>query len=132
MGYDSQVRTKKRHRITVVCTNCKKRKSKCDRTKPCGTCVRLGDVDSCVYLTDSSGQPESSPSLNDADPLRKQSTPAERISPGFIKKRRSSQTRQDEDHWQRVRELESQSSLYYLPIHEETPFLLTSSLMGFI
>lgn len=131
MGYDSQVRTKKRHRITVVCTNCKKRKSKCDRTKPCGTCVRLGDVDSCVYLTDSSGKPESSPSLNDADPLRKQSTPAERISPGFIKKRRSSQTRQDEDHWQRVRELENQSSLYYLPIHEETPFFIDLIPNGF-
>ncbi|CCD22262.1 Oaf3p NDAI_0A01040 [Naumovozyma dairenensis CBS 421] len=42
--------SRKRHRSTVVCTNCKKRKSKCDRSRPCGTCKRLGDGNSCFYI----------------------------------------------------------------------------------
>ncbi|QHS74651.1 Oaf3p [Saccharomyces paradoxus] len=131
MGYESQVRAKKRHRITVVCTNCKKRKSKCDRTKPCGTCVRLGDMDSCVYFTDSSGQPETSSTLNDIEPLRKQTSPLERISPGFTKKRRSSPPRQNEGYWQRAQELGRRSSGYYLPVYEETPFFIDLVPNGF-
>lgn len=41
---------KKRNRVTVVCTNCKKRKTKCNREKPCDTCTRLGDSETCAYL----------------------------------------------------------------------------------
>ncbi|CCH60018.1 hypothetical protein TBLA_0C02060 [Henningerozyma blattae CBS 6284] len=41
---------KRRARLTVVCTNCKKRKSKCDRAKPCSHCIRLGIANECTYL----------------------------------------------------------------------------------
>lgn len=51
-GKEDQSRqpVRKRNRLTVVCTNCRRRKSKCDRQIPCGNCVRLGDSDSCVYV----------------------------------------------------------------------------------
>lgn len=42
---------KKRNRLTVVCSNCKRRKSKCDRKQPCSNCVRLGDQDTCCYIS---------------------------------------------------------------------------------
>lgn len=48
----SQQAVKKRNRLTVVCTNCKRRKSKCDRNKPCANCVRLGDSTTCFYVTE--------------------------------------------------------------------------------
>ncbi|EDO18515.1 hypothetical protein Kpol_2001p16 [Vanderwaltozyma polyspora DSM 70294] len=48
---------KKRHRITVVCTNCKKRKSKCDRGKPCSNCTRIGIENSCLYIKDTPSLP---------------------------------------------------------------------------
>ncbi|QLG71718.1 hypothetical protein HG535_0C00670 [Zygotorulaspora mrakii] len=41
---------KRRKRLTIVCTNCKRRKSKCDRKQPCTNCIRLGDQDSCCYI----------------------------------------------------------------------------------
>lgn len=41
---------KKRNRLTVVCSNCRRRKSKCDRQQPCGNCLRLGDQDTCRYI----------------------------------------------------------------------------------
>ncbi|GAV53580.1 hypothetical protein ZYGR_0AK00820 [Zygosaccharomyces rouxii] len=41
---------KRRNRPTVVCTNCKRRKSKCDRQKPCSNCVRFGNTDTCLYV----------------------------------------------------------------------------------
>ncbi|AMD22483.1 HHL287Cp [Eremothecium sinecaudum] len=45
---------KKRHRLTLVCSNCKRRKSRCDRGKPaCGNCVRLGNKDTCEYFPSS-------------------------------------------------------------------------------
>ncbi|CUS24668.1 LAQU0S18e01508g1_1 [Lachancea quebecensis] len=48
---------KKRRRPTVVCTNCKRRKSKCDRLKPvCGNCLRLGDEATCVYGLEPAGE----------------------------------------------------------------------------
>lgn len=43
---------KRRNRPTVVCINCKRRKSKCDRQKPCSNCVRFGNKDTCLYITD--------------------------------------------------------------------------------
>lgn len=51
----SQQMVKKRNRLTVVCTNCKRRKSKCDRNKPCANCVRLGDKATCFYVTEYRG-----------------------------------------------------------------------------
>ncbi|AET39956.1 Oaf3p Ecym_5183 [Eremothecium cymbalariae DBVPG len=42
---------KRRHRLTLVCTNCKRRKSRCDRGKPaCGNCIRLGNRETCQYF----------------------------------------------------------------------------------
>ncbi|GMM27615.1 Oaf3 protein [Martiniozyma asiatica (nom. inval.)] len=40
---------KKRNRITIVCTNCKKRKIKCDRKLPCIRCVQTGKSQTCSY-----------------------------------------------------------------------------------
>lgn len=44
---------RRRVRVTLVCSNCKKRKTKCDREKPCANCIRLGIEDDCVYLNKS-------------------------------------------------------------------------------
>ncbi|CCE61370.1 hypothetical protein TPHA_0A02900 [Tetrapisispora phaffii CBS 4417] len=41
---------KRRNRISVVCTNCKKKKTKCDRNLPCGTCQSTGKDDTCTYI----------------------------------------------------------------------------------
>ncbi|AAS51467.2 ACR241Cp [Eremothecium gossypii ATCC 10895] len=42
---------KKRQRQTLVCSNCKRRKSRCDRGKPaCGNCIRLGNRETCHYF----------------------------------------------------------------------------------
>ncbi|CAR27591.1 ZYRO0D02090p [Zygosaccharomyces rouxii] len=41
---------RRRNRPTVVCTNCKRRKSKCDRQNPCSNCVRFGNKDTCHYV----------------------------------------------------------------------------------
>ncbi|EMG46044.1 Heme-responsive zinc finger transcription factor, putative [Candida maltosa Xu316] len=40
---------KKRKRTSSVCTNCKRRKIKCDRQLPCSNCVKSRRVSSCVY-----------------------------------------------------------------------------------
>lgn len=39
----------KRNRQPVSCTACQKRKSKCDRQKPCGTCEKRGEGPSCRF-----------------------------------------------------------------------------------
>ncbi|QID86504.1 Oleate activated transcription factor 3 [Saccharomyces pastorianus] len=130
MDYESQIRTKKRHRITLVCTNCKKRKSKCDRTKPCGTCIRLGDTESCVYLTESLGNLESSTALDGVEQVRNQTSFAEGSNLGLIKKKRLSLSRQDNDYWQRIRE-ETLTPGYYVPMNEETPLFIDLIPNGF-
>ncbi|KIW18742.1 hypothetical protein PV08_03031 [Exophiala spinifera] len=45
----SETTTKKRNRITFSCTNCRHNKQKCNRRKPCMTCVFRGKQDSCNY-----------------------------------------------------------------------------------
>ncbi|ODV79220.1 uncharacterized protein CANTADRAFT_52405, partial [Suhomyces tanzawaensis NRRL Y-17324] len=40
---------KKRNKPTFVCTNCKKRKTKCDRKSPCYSCVKTNSGFSCTY-----------------------------------------------------------------------------------
>ncbi|KAK6204766.1 uncharacterized protein RJT21DRAFT_133984 [Scheffersomyces amazonensis] len=42
---------KKRNKATLVCTNCKKKKIKCNRRQPCSSCVRSNVGYSCVYET---------------------------------------------------------------------------------
>lgn len=52
---------RRRNRPTVVCSNCKRRKSKCDKQKPaCSNCVRLGDEATCTYLNEPVGKGTSS------------------------------------------------------------------------
>ncbi|AQZ17054.1 OAF3 (YKR064W) [Zygosaccharomyces parabailii] len=48
---DSKGSVKRRNRLTVVCTNCKRRKNKCDRKKPCSNCIKFGNADTCIYVT---------------------------------------------------------------------------------
>lgn len=40
---------KKRKRPSYVCTNCKKKKIRCDKDLPCGQCVRAECASSCVF-----------------------------------------------------------------------------------
>ncbi|KAJ7622178.1 hypothetical protein FB45DRAFT_927157 [Roridomyces roridus] len=40
---------KKRRRQALSCTECKRRKIRCDRTQPCTPCVRRGDQDKCKW-----------------------------------------------------------------------------------
>lgn len=40
---------RKRKRASLVCSNCKERKIKCDRKKPCSNCIKASIADSCVY-----------------------------------------------------------------------------------
>ncbi|KAJ7607965.1 hypothetical protein FB45DRAFT_392393 [Roridomyces roridus] len=40
---------KKRRRQALSCTECKRRKIRCDRTQPCAPCVRRGDQAKCVW-----------------------------------------------------------------------------------
>mmetsp|Transcript_8611 Transcript_8611/g.10735 ORF Transcript_8611/g.10735 Transcript_8611/m.10735 type:complete len:922 (-) Transcript_8611:5931-8696(-) len=40
--------SRKRHRISVVCGFCKKRKVKCDKGNPCSTCLKYGNLE-CHY-----------------------------------------------------------------------------------
>ncbi|KAK6465701.1 hypothetical protein DFJ63DRAFT_321787 [Scheffersomyces coipomensis] len=42
---------KKRNKATLVCTNCKKKKIKCNRRQPCSSCVRSNTGYSCTYET---------------------------------------------------------------------------------
>ncbi|KAK6459560.1 uncharacterized protein RJT20DRAFT_90428 [Scheffersomyces xylosifermentans] len=42
---------RKRNKPTLVCTNCKKRKIKCDRKMPCSSCVKMNAGFSCSYET---------------------------------------------------------------------------------
>ncbi|KAI0822801.1 hypothetical protein BC628DRAFT_644054 [Trametes gibbosa] len=52
---DSDVETnqgpqkQKRRRQALSCTECKRRKIKCDRANPCGPCVRRGDQGKCQW-----------------------------------------------------------------------------------
>ena len=55
---------RKRHRISVVCGFCKKRKVKCDKGNPCSTCVKYGNLE-CHY--DIQGVDVVSNKVNDTD-----------------------------------------------------------------
>ncbi|KZT09569.1 uncharacterized protein LAESUDRAFT_810571 [Laetiporus sulphureus 93-53] len=51
---DAEVETqeppkKKRRRQALSCTECKRRKIKCDRAQPCGPCVRRGEPNKCQW-----------------------------------------------------------------------------------
>ncbi|KAJ6618694.1 hypothetical protein B0H10DRAFT_1732647, partial [Mycena sp. CBHHK59/15] len=38
-----------RSRVTVVCSECKRLKLKCDRRNPCASCVKRDTVARCIY-----------------------------------------------------------------------------------
>ncbi|KAF7345709.1 C6 transcriptional factoral factor [Mycena venus] len=46
---DSEPPKKKRRRQALSCTECKRRKIRCDRTQPCAPCVRRGDQAKCQW-----------------------------------------------------------------------------------
>lgn len=45
----------RRRRPPLSCTECRRRKLKCDRSLPCGQCVRSKTADSCVFVGPQSG-----------------------------------------------------------------------------
>ena len=47
----SEKRIRKRNKPTFVCTNCRRRKIRCDRKTPCSSCVKLNIGYTCVYDT---------------------------------------------------------------------------------
>ncbi|KAK6454623.1 fungal-specific transcription factor [Scheffersomyces xylosifermentans] len=51
---------KKRHRLTLVCNNCKKRKIKCNKQLPCDSCTKSNIESSCTYDSVPGGLEESS------------------------------------------------------------------------
>lgn len=38
-----------RKKKSLVCTNCRRRKIKCDKKKPCSNCIRLSLINSCTF-----------------------------------------------------------------------------------
>ncbi|KAK6977345.1 hypothetical protein R3P38DRAFT_3377653 [Favolaschia claudopus] len=46
---DAEPPKKKRRRQALSCTECKRRKIRCDRTQPCAPCVRRGDQAKCQW-----------------------------------------------------------------------------------
>lgn len=44
---------KSRKRIPVSCQECRKKKMKCDKQKPCSSCIKNDCAESCTYLKDS-------------------------------------------------------------------------------
>ncbi|GME74461.1 unnamed protein product [Ambrosiozyma monospora] len=48
-------RTRKRNRPSFVCSNCRRKKIKCDKQSPCHNCVRAKIADSCQYAIPSLG-----------------------------------------------------------------------------
>lgn len=74
---------KRRNRRTVVCTNCRKRKSKCDKGAPCNTCKKYGDSDTCVYVSSPESKPVTTRKKERANKVKKiktQSTLSSRTS----------------------------------------------------
>src|SRR5436305_14007165 len=46
----------KRHRPALNCSQCRRRKVKCDRLLPCNQCVKIGASETCEYSTSRIGQ----------------------------------------------------------------------------
>lgn len=44
-----EAKRRKRNRSTVVCQRCRSKKAKCDKTLPCGACVKAKRPEACVY-----------------------------------------------------------------------------------
>lgn len=61
----------RRRRPPLSCTECRRRKLKCDRSLPCGQCVRSKTADSCVFVGPQPG--------TTADPSHRMSPPISRM-----------------------------------------------------
>ncbi|KAH8646378.1 fungal-specific transcription factor domain-containing protein [Tricladium varicosporioides] len=48
-GVQKPTHPQKRNRLSVSCNHCRIRKLKCSRTRPCDSCLRTGDSDTCLY-----------------------------------------------------------------------------------
>ena len=57
-GTESSKTMQRRRRPPLSCTECRRRKLKCDRSLPCGQCVRSKTTDSCMF---SGSQPREQP-----------------------------------------------------------------------
>ena len=42
---------KRRNRLTIVCTNCKRRKVRCNKEHPCDACIKTNKADECKYIS---------------------------------------------------------------------------------
>ncbi|RGP68635.1 oleate activated transcription factor 3 [Fusarium longipes] len=61
-GTDDGPRLKKRRRVVISCTECHRRKQRCDRELPCGNCKSRNKESGCVYET---GAPTAKQSQHD-------------------------------------------------------------------
>lgn len=55
------IKARKRQRTTVVCINCRRRKTKCNREEPCSTCIKLKNTDTCKYVDPYKAEPTKRP-----------------------------------------------------------------------
>ncbi|KGU10494.1 hypothetical protein MEY_03020, partial [Candida albicans 19F] len=44
----TEPQVRKRKKISTVCTNCRKRKIRCDRQHPCNNCIKSKKHNACV------------------------------------------------------------------------------------
>lgn len=42
-------KSRKRNRLALSCTECKRRKIRCDRALPCGSCLKRGEASICQW-----------------------------------------------------------------------------------
>ncbi|GAA5967920.1 hypothetical protein JCM3765_001787 [Sporobolomyces pararoseus] len=68
---DGQVQPKKKSKQVLSCSECKRRKIKCDRTQPCSACVKRGAPNDCCW-EDAKIEPERQPFalVEDVDDMR--------------------------------------------------------------
>lgn len=74
---------RKRRRPAVACTECRRRKVKCDRDFPCGPCIQTSL--SCVYSSPSSLDPQPGQNMNrqsPTHPLQVSLTPGPNVTAG--------------------------------------------------
>ncbi|KAJ5094858.1 hypothetical protein N7456_010719 [Penicillium angulare] len=66
-GGDPSRAVQRRRRPPLSCTECRRRKLKCDRSLPCGQCVRSKTADSCTFV---GPQPSASQHMSPSNPHR--------------------------------------------------------------
>ncbi|CAG8144340.1 unnamed protein product [Penicillium olsonii] len=71
----------RRRRPPLSCTTCRRRKLKCDRSLPCGQCVRSKTTDECVFT---GAQPETNRQMSPPLSRRRPSALSERKSGMFV------------------------------------------------